>query len=58
MKKLNKELGLRVIDLERDIESLRGFQASVSQLEKVKVSLSEQLIVVGREKSELEARVV
>ena len=55
MKKMNKELSLRVIDLEKEIKVLRVCEASTSQLDKVKVSLSDQLIVLARKKSELES---
>jgi len=46
-KKLNNKLGLKVKDLKREIESLKEFEAKASQLEKVKVSLSEQLIALN-----------
>jgi len=40
---MNNDLSLKVIDLEREIKVLRVYEASSSQIEKVRVSLRQQL---------------
>lgn len=50
IQKVNKRLTLEVLTLEKELKGPKEKEALVSQLEAIKISLSEKLIVIGKEK--------